>query len=498
MSTGRGNAARHVQDRTPGPWTKWKKMSRPARCIKFVETYLRPPVEGHNLPLKLADFQKDWIEEVLADGIEAAVRPVPRGNGKSTETGAVAAWALFDDTSTGAPSVPVVAVTIAQAIRGVYGTAASMIRNEPELANRSIEFTGVTTPRIYVPRTEGSMFPVSKDISGLQGLNPNFAVLDEVAEVEDGVWNTLKLSAGKRSRSLIWATGTPSLAKTNALWTIRERVMAGKTPAAMVYKEYAADPGCSIRDRQQWKKANPALVAGYLRESALVSDLDAVSEAWFRCYRLGLWVDGASGWLGEDGRAIWRRLEDPYELVPGSPAWIGVDIGRKKDSTAVCIVMKRPDNRLHAKVRIWEPTPDMPVSQFEVMAHLRELCKLYMVGAVSYDPTYWDIHAEVLYDEGLPMVEIPQSPEQMTRACGYLRARIQDGGLSHDHDQAFEEQVINAVEEPTPKGFRLSKHRSEQRAVTQYGGHIDAAIALALAVDRADHQQKPKARAWVG
>jgi hypothetical protein len=49
----------------------------------------------------------------------------------------------------------------------------------------------------------------------------------------------------------------------------------------------------------------------------------------------------------------------------------------------------------------------------------------------------------------------------------------------------FEDHVINAVPRLNDRGYVLSKAKST--------GHIDAAIALALAVDRAQHPKKMRA-----
>ena len=59
---------------------------------------------------------------------DAAIKSTGRGNGKSTEEGALATWALFDDDSTGSPQVPVIATTIGQAIRSCYGVAVQMVK----------------------------------------------------------------------------------------------------------------------------------------------------------------------------------------------------------------------------------------------------------------------------------------------------------------------------------------------------------------------------------
>ncbi len=81
------------------------------------------------------------------------------------------------------------------------------------------------------------------------------------------------------------------------------------------------------------------------------------------------------------------------------------------------------------------------------------------------------------------MQEIPQSLERMTPAVGNLYVRIMQSGLTHDVDEAFATQILNAVPRMNERGFTLSKAKSSVR------GRIDAAVALALAVDRVEHAE---------
>src|SRR6476646_2445776 len=98
MSTWGAHASKRVADASPGPWTTWKIRTRHGRAIKFIETYCRAPKgKGHGEPLKLARFQKEFLEHALANNVDAAVLQTPRGNGKSSGGGALATWALFDD-----------------------------------------------------------------------------------------------------------------------------------------------------------------------------------------------------------------------------------------------------------------------------------------------------------------------------------------------------------------------------------------------------------------
>lgn len=461
-------------------------MSRHARYIKFIETYCRPPKgKGHGQPMRLGGFQKSWLEEVLATGISTAVMPTPSGNGKSTFGGGVAVAATFMDEDAGEPQVPIIATTIGQAIRSVYGVAASMVKHEPELASRSVTFTGIATPRIWVPRNDGLLFPISNDIDGIQGLDPSVAIVDELGFQPVAVWSSMLARDGKRERSLIWGTGTPGFDRENALWAIREMVAEGRKPVTMVWREYAADPGCDITDRRQWRKGNPALAAGFMRESGLVSAL-AMPEAHFRILRLGQWIDGVDGWLGKDGRAVWELGDSDYQLVPGAPTWAGVDVGIKRDSTSVCLVQYRTDTpaKLHATWRVWVPTIDEPVDVTDVMSHLRAMDALYDLREISYDPRFFDVPAKLLLDEGLEVIEVPQSAERMTPIIGELYARIRASLITHDPDKLVAQQVLNAIPRLNERGMTLSKGKSR--------GRIDSAISLGLAVDRAVQRSEPK------
>jgi phage terminase large subunit-like protein len=225
--------------------------------------------------------------------------------------------------------------------------------------------------------------------------------------------------------------------------------------------------------------------AGFLRESALENDLGITPEGHFRIFRLGQWYEGVDSWLGASGRSVWEALTNPWGMLDDAPTWIGVDMGLKRDSTAVVAVQKRDDGRFHATCRLWVPTFEEPVDTTDVMAYIRELDDQFDVKAISFDPRFFDVPAKYLLDEGLPMVEVPQSLERMTPAIGNLYKIIQKGEMTHDGDPAFGTQVLNAVPRMNERGFTLAKDPKKSR------GRIDACIALALAIDRAHNDQAP-------
>lgn len=474
-----GNARRRQQNYEPGPWISWNTRSLHARAIRFMETYCRPPKGyGYGQPMVLAPFQKEWLEEILADGVSSAVMSCPRGQGKSTLLAGLAVWATFDESESGAPQVPIVATRTQQAVRSVYGVAVSMVKAEPELAERSIIYTAIGTHRIVVEQTGGECFPMANNVDGLQGLDPSLAIMDEIGFQPIESWDSMLLASGKRSRSLVVGIGTPGLDRENALWHLRQGWHeAGGDVPGFRFREHAAPEGCELTDESAWMVGNPALVAGYQNIDALRSAVKLSPESHFRIFHLGQWIDGTDNWLGPDGRRVWDALQDTYQLVPKAPTWVGVDIGLKRDSTAVVVAQKRPDGRLHVRARIWLPRSDEAIDLGDIMKHLRELDQEYDVKAIAFDPRLFELPAQMLADEGLPMLEIPQSLERMTPAFGALLEAIKRGEISHDGQVDFTTQVLNAVPRFSERGFTLQKGRSR--------GRIDAAYALAMAHARA-------------
>lgn len=477
LRTGNRNAAKSAATAEPAPWLAWPEPQRsPVHAIRWIETYCTLP-KGHGAGerIRLANFQKKWIAEALAPGVTSTAMSVARGNGKSTLLASLALWAVFVGDESGAPQVPIIATTVQQAIRSVYGVALSMIRAEPELMDRAVIYSAIGATKVLVPSTDGTMFPVSSDVDGLQGLDPSVAVADELGFLPVAAWDSLLLASGKRPRSLVVGIGTPGLDKSNALWHLRQRVVSGESLPGFHYVEYAAPADAKADDEAAWALANPALAEGYMNPDALRTALALSPQGHFRVFRLGQWVDGVESWLGDDGRSVWAALVSPYDLVPGAPTWVGVDVGIKKDSTAVAIVQRRPDDRLHAAFKLWVPSRDEPVDVSDVMQYVRKLDRTYTLQGVSFDPRFFDVPAKMLLDEGLPMIEVPQSVERMTPAIGSTYEIIRNGDLSHDGDPVVTEQVLNAVARYNDRGFTLSKPKSR--------GRIDAAIALSLAVD---------------
>jgi phage terminase large subunit-like protein len=137
------------------------------------------------------------------------------------------------------------------------------------------------------------------------------------------------------------------------------------------------------------------------------------------------------------------------------------------------------------------PKADEAVDLASIMAYIRELDQTYKLIEVAFDPRLFELPAQMLADTGVPMVEFPQSVERMTPAIGSLYEAIKRMEISHDGNAQYARQILNAIPRHNERGFMLSKGKSR--------GKIDAAIALSMMLDRAQHPLKedpPLMIAW--
>lgn len=477
---GNTNARLKVENTTAAPWEKWPDTTLIERAQRFIETYCIPSKGfNHGSPLVLAQWQMDWLEAVLVEGITSSALTLPRGQGKSTFAGAVATWALFDpavgDAYGGMPSIPVIATKLKQAREGVYGAAVAFRKNHDDLGGRSVLYRSISDPHIEVPfNLDGTIFPIAADPEGLQGLDPMLALVDEVGFVSIDSWNALLQASGKRPRSLVLALGTKSPEESpNALDHLLAQVKQYGNVPGFVMVEYSADEDADISDRKQWTKANPALQEGYLQVAAIEQDFLLVPEPAFRTFRLNLKTGSQTGWLGSNGPALWDHSTEEFDLDPHAVTFIGVDKSAYGDCSAVVAMQRDLKDRWLVIAKTFFPEGGA-IDHKAVREHLRALNVNLTVAAIAYDSRYFVEGAQELEEEGLPMIEIPQTPSRMVAAFSSLYEDFANGVLIHNEDPTFRQHCLSAVPKmDSSGGFMLSKGKSKLK--------IDAAVAMGIA-----------------
>lgn len=436
--------------------------------------------------MKLLGFQRDYIESTYAEGILSGCLGLPRGNGKSGLLACLAVAELF--LNRWSPDVGVAAVTMSQSSRpsGVYGLARRMIALEPELVDRTNVYTNNAEPRMLTPYNDGIMAPIAtRDPDGLLGLSSSLLIADEFASVHwsEERWGNLVQSGGKRGgASRVLGISTPN-SKASAMFALRARVLKGIASPSVHFAEYAAPEGSAIDDRAGWAIANPALGA-FLDVTALEADLLDRPEWMFKGMRLGWWQDAdESSWLGGGGPDAWDATTEEFDLSPSELSYVGVDKSAYNDCSAVA-VLQRHGERWRTKVRIFVPSGRV-IDHGEVREHIRDVCRRYNVVAVGYDDRYFVEGAQELAAEGLPLVQVPQTPARMCPAYSALHSDIIGRRLDHDDDPVLRSHVLGAVPSVQPSGaFMLQKSKSRNK--------IDGVVALAIARSLTDTEVEPE------
>jgi phage terminase large subunit-like protein len=434
-------------------------------------------------PLLFTPWQK-WLLRSLFERNDRnrlryrrALIGLPRKQGKSLLGSAIAVYSMVASE----PGAEVYAVAgDKQQARIIFQEAKNQVLGSPMLA----EVSKVYRDAIEMPMF-GSVFRVlSSEYKSQAGLNPSTVLFDEIWNQRDSeLFDQLTLGSGARIEPMTIAITTAgydidSLA--GRLYQLGKQIAAGDVDDetfGMWWWEASED--CALNDKSEWRKANPNLVEKLLDPQDMDVAMRQTGELAFRRWRLNQWVRTQESWLPP---GAWHKCRSDLDLDREKPAFVGIDMALKHDSIAIVIAQPKED-RVVCRAKIWHPK-DEGVDVAEVEHHLRHLHSTYNISEFAFDPAYFMRSAEILLDDGLPMVEFPQTGNRMIPACGNLYELIVGGKIAHDGSPTYTDQILSAAQRMTDNGWRLSKNKSRRK--------IDAAIATVMAVDRATARQRTK------
>ena len=458
-------------------------------------------------PIVLRPWQDQMIGRLLArrpDGLlrhRQALIGVPRKNGKSAIGAGIALFGLAFGPSGG--EVYSCAADKEQA-RIVFGTAKRMIEMEPQ-------FAGAFKP--YRDAIEclsnGSVYRVlSAEAFTKEGLNPHLVLFDEVhAQPNRELWDVMALATGARLEPLLVgittagvktdSTGNDSLCY--AMWQYGCRVAAGEIDDPSYYFEWWGAPeGADHKDEAVWAAANP----GY-DDIVSADDFKAAvlrtPEAEFRTKRLNQWVSTATAWLPA---GTWEACKDDSIAIPdGAEVCLGFDGSYNNDSTALTVVSCPidEDDKPHVDVvDAWERPSDAgqdwKVPILDVEAAIRNACRRWQVREIVCDPARWARTYEVLEDEGLPVVEFPQSPTRMVPATQRFYEAVLNRTITQSGDPRLARHLSNAVIKTNNRGSMISKETKGSPRKIDLA--VSAIMALERAVQEPEREPIPQFFSW--
>jgi len=423
-------------------------------------------------------FERDDVTQRLR--YRRALIGLPRKQGKSLMLSAVGVYGLI--TGEAGAEVYVVAGDRQQA-RIIFGEAKQQIQMSPVLSQEC----KVYRDAIEMPRFGSVLRVLSSEFKGQAGLNPSLVLFDELwNQATPDLYDQMTLGSGARVEPLVVSITTAGYdleTVAGHLYQYGKRCAAGEVPdKSFGFWWWEAPPDCEITDEKAWQVCNPNLSEGLLDITDMRTAVQQTDESAFRRWRLNQWVRSQESWLPA---GAWEQCRDTRELQPDLPIYVGIDMALKHDSIAVVIAQPQ-DDVVVTRAHIWQPQ-DEGVDVAGVEAHLRALHRQYQVKEFVYDPAYFQRSAEQLADDGLPMVEFPQSAARMIPACGNAYEMIINRRVTHDGSPTYTDQVLSAAQRMTDTGWRLSKGKSKRK--------IDACISLVMALDRATTRAQPTSAA---
>lgn len=318
-------------------------------------------------------FGERWIEE-------------PRGNGKSTW---LAVHELFMLRLDGEPAAKVYAVATekTQAASAVWGIAAEIIRQSPELAGEFVVQDSFNNHRIFIPGTGCVFAPIKPDPKKADSLRAHSISADEIhawprretytkfkdatGKQREGMFSNITSAGDDRPKTLYDEQHDHAI---RVLRGWRDRSFEDNAFFAVVYCIDSKSDGCEedadAEDEAEWHKANPALgfpgtgvQLYYLRSQANRGKVDpevlrdflrfhlgrrigaktkAVSDAqWKACSVLDQDLDQVEATYGAETARILRALRErprpDWLAFDGRPCFAALDLSSTLDLTALTL-----------------------------------------------------------------------------------------------------------------------------------------------------------------
>lgn len=450
----------------------WEELDR------VVSFFHRLPLigEASGTPFRLNPWQvwalaNVWCWRWREDGrrrVRQAILQVGRGNGKTT---LMAGLCLYDLASGRGRRAHVIANRQEQA-EILLDTAKTMARAidglDLKVLQYSIERKDADCVLTALPARESS----------LDGLTPSLWIGDEAAEYKGRFLSKLTSAMAKRTEALGILISTPADNQDNIYGEKVEHAQAvlkgeadDDSTIAMLYGIDDADP---IDDEEVWHKANPNMAFGQpnaksLREQYKQSRTTAMGRAEFTRYHCCRMADGGGGWL--DMSLYPGATSITWEHCRGRPTWVGVDLSKSFDMSAVVACTPLDDGRVFLKGWYWWPDAEvrqreldyrLPVRQWalanklelvpgrqvdyhRILERLKAIASETDLQAIAYDSWGSKMFSEVAVGEGLPMRLYSQGISTMGPGCHLFMQQWLAGRIVVNDDPVFRNACRTAI-----------------------------------------------------
>ena len=477
------------------------------QVIEFIETFVPVPegdLIGDNM--ELLPFQKKFIRAIYQPGIRRGYLSIARKNGKTALISAIVLAHLIGPVAVRNSRILCGALSVDQA-NMVFDFMVRMINQSPVLSGRVQVYTG-NHKRILGIAMGTEFRTIASEAKTAHGRSASVVVLDEAGQVRGSnseFFEAMVTSQAAYTDSKLFVISTQA-ADDNDLFSLGLDDAAESGDKSIVSHVYSADPDCDIEDREQWRKANPAI--GIFRSEKEFEDLARQTvrmpsnESHFRWLYLNQRVEHLDPFL--TGKVFAACSEEPIDFE--DRIWYGgLDLSTAKDLTAY-VRVGWVGGKLQVFCRFWIPADNLiarskrdrvpydrwvneglieatpgPVVDYRVVAQtVVDDIRNGLIRKVAFDR--WNIsrfQSEMInvgasnYDLQF-MEPFGQGYQSMSPALNDLESRFLKCEICHGGNPVLEQNFKNAVVQRDPAGNRKLVKVSDDR-------RIDGAISLAMA-----------------
>ncbi len=476
-------------------------------------------------PILLDPWQRFWTAVLYgwlrADGcrrFSMGYEEVARKNGKSTWKAPQASYMFMMDGEIGA-EVYTIATTREQAM-AVFKPALDNFRRwarlSPGVARSFKILDGKNQEQITF---DSSVFrPLPANAESLDGLNPHATFVDEFhAHRTSEVWDVMESARGARKQPLQSAITTAGFILDGVCTQVRgylKQILEGKRVDDSFFGYiYTLDDGDDPLDERNWPKANPGLGRSktweYMRSMARKAAALPSAMANFKTKDLNIWCNSADGWFD---MGVWDKGAKKFDplMLRGRRCFGGMDLSATRDLTALSLVFPPEESSDDANwyVLVWVFCPEAKITEqekddaapykqwqragflqategevvdYEPMRKLiLSVSNVYDLVELAFDKWNATHLVNQLMEDGVPMVEVPQTTGGMHPGAKRLEELVYSKRLRHGGQPVLRWAAGNTSLLFDSNGnFRPDKKKSNAN------GRIDPLVATVMALSRA-------------
>ena len=484
------------------------------RPVEFIERFCMIPSGKLGVPFILEPYERMMIELCFGfiddDGMrefQYMLVEVSRKNGKTSLAAAIELYMLIAD-GEGAPQVYNAATSKSQASLA-FGAAWRMVRQSAKLKKHLRK--GLVVERaesgILCDGNMGYAIPLSKQSDHLDGLDVHFALLDEMAAMEDrSTFDLVKQGTGARRQPLMMAITTQGVVRDN-IWD-HERDYAVRWLEGEIEDDrflgilFEQDDRSEIWDEAMWPKSNPGLGTvksyEYLRAQVIKAKNDSSYMPTLLTKDFNLPANQATAFLTFE-EAVNEELFE-FDREAFRYCIVGIDAADTLDlNAATALFMRQGDDRIYRRSMYWiaeeqvkvnsnrqrgrdgvpyqewaarglmRIVPGNKVDKRVYIDWIQELAEdgLYCRG-VGYDPWHMDDttlrNMQMMVGEA-NVVVVRQGTQTLSQPMKQLKADLRDGRIVNNHNPIDEwcnmnvsaKEDINGNVQPVKKSGPTSR-----------------------------------------